>query len=53
LFDFAAVRPTGSAVVDGDIAFDVDPALERATDVAAAAQPVGIDTIGLQRASDA
>jgi tRNA 2-thiocytidine biosynthesis protein TtcA len=53
LFDFAAVRTTGSAVVDGDIAFDVDPLLERAADVAAAGQRVGIDTIGLQRASDA
>ncbi len=31
LFDFAAVRATGRAEPDGDIAFDVDTALERAT----------------------
>ena len=30
LFDFAAVRATGRAEPDGDIAFDVDAALERA-----------------------
>ena len=52
LFDFGAVRTTGSAVADGDIAFDVDPVLERAADVAAAGQKVGIDTIGFKRASD-
>ncbi len=32
LFDFAAVRATGQPEPDGDIAFDVDAALERATD---------------------
>ena len=37
LFDFAAVRATGRAEPDGDLAFDVDPALERAIDAAAAA----------------
>jgi tRNA 2-thiocytidine biosynthesis protein TtcA len=37
LFDFAAVRATGHAEPDGDIAFDVDAALERATDAARAA----------------
>ena len=31
LFDFAAVRATGRPEPDGDIAFDVDAALERAT----------------------
>jgi tRNA 2-thiocytidine biosynthesis protein TtcA len=36
LFDFAAVRATGEAVPDGDLAFDVDPVLERATEMAAA-----------------
>src|SRR5262245_39441712 len=36
LFDFAAVRATGRADPDGDIAFDVDSTLERATDLAAA-----------------
>jgi tRNA 2-thiocytidine biosynthesis protein TtcA len=36
LFDFAAVRATGVASLDGDTAFDVDPDLERATDAAAA-----------------
>ena len=34
LFDFASVRATGVAQADGDIAFDVDTALERATDAA-------------------
>jgi len=34
LFDFAAVRATGRAEPDGDICFDVDAALERATDAA-------------------
>jgi hypothetical protein len=32
LFDFAAVRATGQPEPDGDIAFDVDAALERATE---------------------
>jgi len=36
LFDFSAVRATGEAVQDGDLAFDVDPVLERATEMAAA-----------------
>src|SRR5258708_10671647 len=31
LFDFAAVRATGVAAPDGDIGFDVDPDLERAS----------------------
>jgi tRNA 2-thiocytidine biosynthesis protein TtcA len=30
LFDFAAVRATGTPEPDGDVAFDVDPLLERA-----------------------
>ena len=37
LFDFAAVRATGRPEPDGDIGFDVDPELERATEVAHAA----------------
>ena len=36
LFDFSAVRATGCMESDGDLAFDVDPLLERATDLAAA-----------------
>jgi len=36
LFDFRAVRATGEATPDGDLAFDVDPVLERATELAAA-----------------
>jgi tRNA 2-thiocytidine biosynthesis protein TtcA len=52
LFDFAAVRTTGSPVDDGDIAFDVDPVLERAADIAAARLTVGIDAIGVKRASN-
>jgi tRNA 2-thiocytidine biosynthesis protein TtcA len=35
-FDFAAVRATGLPTPDGDIAFDVDAALERATELATA-----------------
>jgi len=34
-FDFAAVRATGVPVPGGDIGFDVDAALERATELAA------------------
>jgi hypothetical protein len=52
LFDFAAVRTTGSPVDDGDIAFDVDPVLERAADIAAARLTVGIDAIGVKRVSN-
>jgi len=37
LFDFAGVRATGVASTGGDIAFDVDPDLERATEAAAGA----------------
>jgi len=36
LFDFAAVHATGRAEPDGDIAFDVDAMLERATETARA-----------------
>jgi len=35
LHDFAAVRATGEPDADGDIAFDVDLALEQAADVLA------------------
>ncbi len=35
-FDFAGVRATGVPAPDGDIAFDVDAALERATELVAA-----------------
>jgi tRNA 2-thiocytidine biosynthesis protein TtcA len=48
LFDFAAVHATGRAEPDGDIAFDVDAVLERAT--GAAREPAdGIVTSFLQR----
>ena len=40
LHDFANVRATGAQNADGDIAFDVDAALERAVDVAAAGPAV-------------
>jgi tRNA 2-thiocytidine biosynthesis protein TtcA len=52
LFDFAAVKPSGSAVPDGDMAFDVDPMLERAADAAAANRGFAIDAIGIRRTSD-
>src|SRR5438477_5747693 len=47
LFDFAAVRATGSAVFGGDVAFDVDSELERAVEVAAA--HAGVDAPSLPR----
>ena len=51
LFDFAAVKASGIPTTDGDIAFDVDPALERAT--AAVANPgIAIDAIRLRRVAD-
>ena len=37
LFDFASLRATGEPVEDGDLGFDVDPALEAAVEAAAAA----------------
>jgi tRNA 2-thiocytidine biosynthesis protein TtcA len=40
LFDFATVRATGRAEPDGDIGFDVDTALERATEAMAPAASV-------------
>jgi tRNA 2-thiocytidine biosynthesis protein TtcA len=52
LFDFAGVKPSGIPTADGDIAFDVDPALERAVDAAAASRGVPLDAIGIRRASD-
>jgi tRNA 2-thiocytidine biosynthesis protein TtcA len=52
LFDFAGVKPSGTPTVDGDIAFDVDPALERAVDAAAASRGIPLDAIGIRRASD-
>ncbi len=47
LFDFGAVRATGRIDPDGDMAFDVDPALERATELAAAVS--GAATIPVER----
>ena len=46
LFDFAGARPTGHAEPGGDLAFDVDPDLERATerrtDPGAAVVPIAL-----------
>lgn len=50
LFDFGAVRATGRAEPDGDIAFDVDPALERATELASGAHGPGPGVIAIRRA---
>jgi hypothetical protein len=52
LFDFGAVRATGRAEADGDIVFDVDPALERATELAAATRGFGPEVIGIRRAAE-
>jgi tRNA 2-thiocytidine biosynthesis protein TtcA len=53
LFDFGAVRATGREEADGDLVFDVDPALERATDLAAAGLASGALAIGTVRAAAA
>jgi tRNA 2-thiocytidine biosynthesis protein TtcA len=42
LFDFAAVRATGRAEPEGDIAFDVDGGLERAVDAATSVADVAV-----------
>ena len=52
LFDFGAVRATGREEADGDIVFDVDPVLERATELAAAARGFGHEVIGIRRAAE-
>ena len=52
LFDFGAVRATGRAETDGDIAFDVDPALERATGLAAGARGPGSGVIAIRPAAE-
>jgi tRNA 2-thiocytidine biosynthesis protein TtcA len=51
LFDFAAVRATGRAEPDGDIAFDVDPAIEQAVDAEAAANGLRMVLAALPQAS--
>jgi tRNA 2-thiocytidine biosynthesis protein TtcA len=48
LFDFAAVKASGIPTGDGDIAFDVDPVLERAVKEAGENRAVQIDTIPLR-----
>ena len=50
LFDFGAVCAIGRAEPDGDIAFDVDPALERATELASGAHGPGPGVIAIRRA---
>jgi len=49
LYDFGAVRATGRIDADGDLGFDVDPVLERATSIAAAARRQGPVPIGALR----
>jgi tRNA 2-thiocytidine biosynthesis protein TtcA len=51
LFDFAAVHATGRAEPDGDIGFDVDPAIEQAVDAEAAAAEVRVALAALPRTS--
>jgi tRNA 2-thiocytidine biosynthesis protein TtcA len=53
LFDFGAVRATGGEEAEGDLAFDVDPALERAAELAAAGLASGALAIGAARAAAA
>jgi tRNA 2-thiocytidine biosynthesis protein TtcA len=45
LFDFGAVRATGTAAADGDTAFDVDRALEEAIERSAADAPAGVTIV--------
>jgi tRNA 2-thiocytidine biosynthesis protein TtcA len=52
LFDFGAVHATGRAEADGDLAFDVDPALERATERATSESTVDGMRIGRARPGD-
>ena len=52
LFDFAAVKANGVPTTDGDIAFDVDPVLERGVNETAENRVVGIDAISLRRIAD-
>ena len=51
LHDFAAVRATGHPEPDGDIGFDVDPAIEQAVDAEAAAAGVRMALAALPQAS--
>ncbi len=53
LFDFGAVRATGREDAEGDLGFDVDPALERATKLAAADRASGAPAIGTVHAAPA
>jgi tRNA 2-thiocytidine biosynthesis protein TtcA len=53
LFDFPAVRATGHDEADGDLAFDVDPMLERSTELAAVALGVGAFAVDIRRVADA
>ena len=53
LFDFSAVRASGRDEPDGDFVFDVDPLLERATELAAAGWHAGAIPVSGVRAVDA
>ena len=52
LFDFSSVRATGREEADGDLVFDVDPLLERATDLAAAGQSFAAHPMRIRQADD-
>jgi tRNA 2-thiocytidine biosynthesis protein TtcA len=52
LFDFAAVRATGTPSPDGDLAFDVDPALERAAGGASVGLHSASLAAAMRRAAD-
>lgn len=49
LFDFAAVKATGVPSADGDVAFDVDAALERAAGLAAAGDAAAASLLPIAR----
>jgi tRNA 2-thiocytidine biosynthesis protein TtcA len=52
LFDFSAVRATGRDEPGGDLAFDVDPVLERATEFAAGHPTPDRQPVGMHRKRD-
>ena len=50
LFDFGGVEASGVPAADGDIAFDADPALERAAKAIDTAATIRVEAIAIRRA---